>query len=554
MANWGKISAILLACALAGCTTNFNSRLAQASDPQPSRFPSYRLPVKKYELSISWRLEKCLSGAEMEKLGVAKGKPGLVFKVKPDYTSSIVEGPETFVIDYHRMTNRFKIGEMTAEYYQDENKVPTRLLRSINATIEGREPEALKSGIQAVANVAKTVLMLSGGIPAGGANGVRPPNEDASCLKETFDAIADLKAIDGEMEEIADEAKRLENRFTVLKARVVFGKLGKADRRQYEQLAKDMAALVRKRERAEGRAAPLRSLLTYTETFTYQPGRDPSATEPLTADATKAKAFLQKLVTREDAELAEDVKQLAITVKFEANAGEFTSTVITDDQLAVMCGEKDKASQITPCEGVVYREPALGKLVIQAKGADGKYSTISDKAEQLPQVGMFHILPLRSRWGEKNTLSVDFAPIGLPTKVSYKSLEAGGAKMVEAVNQATASALDIATGIRKQNEADAAKEKTPEEKALADLKQQLELADTQAKLVALNKPQDPAEAARARELAALKQEVELADNRAKLRGLTATPDEQAAALTAEIAILRLLKEKKDLEADIREAD
>ncbi len=60
--------------------------------------------------------------------------------------------------------------------------------------------------------------------------------------------------------------------------------------------------------------------------------------------------------------------------------------------------------------------------------------------------------------------------------------------MVKWVNQATASALEIATGIRKQNDADAAKEKTPEEKALADLKQQLDFADTQKKLAALNTP------------------------------------------------------------------
>lgn len=553
MTNRVKVSVIVLACAMSGCTTHLSSRLAQSTDAQPSQFPSYRLPVKKYEFKVSWRLEKCLSGVEMAQAGVPKGKPGLVFKVKPDYTSSIVEGSETFVIDYHHMTNRFKVGELTAEYYQDENKVPTRLLRSINATIEGREPEALKSGIQAVASVAKTVLMLSGGIPAGGTNGVAPANEAASCRTETEKAITNLKAIDGEMEEITEEAKRIENRFTVLKTRVVFNKLSKTDKQQYEQLARDMAALVTRRERAETLAAPLRSLLTYTETFTYQPARDPSVTEPLSAEVSKAKTFLKKLVTRSDAEVDEDVKQLAITVTFKANAGEIINTIILDDQMAVMCGERGKASQITPCGGVVYREPILGELVIQAKGADGNYSMISDEAEQLPQVGVFHILPLRSRWGEKNSLAVDFAPIGLPTRVSYKSLEAGGTKMVESVNQAATTALEIATGIRKQNDSEAAKQKTPEEKALADLKQQLELADTQNKLAAFNKLQDPGEAARARDLAALKQEVEFADNRAKLRALTTTPDEQAAALSAELAILRLLKEKKDLEADIREA-
>ncbi len=356
----------------------------------------------------------------MANLGIAKGKPGLIFNVKPDYTSSIVEGPETFIIDYHRMTNRFKIGELTAEYYQDENKVPTRLLRSINATIEGREPEALKSGIQAVANVAKTVLMLSGGIPAGAVDGAPPRNEPASCRPETRKAIDDLKAIDGEMDDIVAEAKRLDARFALLKTRVVFGKLGKADRQQYEQLAKDMAALIEKQERAEARAAPLRKQLTYGETFTYQPGRDPAWTEPLSAGAIKGVAFLKKLVMRTDAELADDVKQLAITVNFEANAGALKYPIINDDQLAVMCGAKDETSQITPCGGVVYREPILGRLLIKAKGADGAYSTISDKAEQLPQVGRFHVLPLRSRWGEKNSLSVDFAPIGLPTKVYLK--------------------------------------------------------------------------------------------------------------------------------------
>lgn len=553
MAHWEKFSAILLAYALSGCTTHLSSHLAQSTDAQPSKYPSYRLPVKKYEISVSWRLEKCLSGAEMEQAGVSKGKPGLVFKVKPDYTSSIVEGPETFVIDYHRMTNRFKVGELTVEYYQDENKVPARLLRSINATIEGREPEALKSGIQAVANVGKTVLMLSGGIPAGAVAGSKPPNEATSCRSETVKAIADLKAFDGEMEEISEEAERLQNRFTVLKTRVVFGKLGKADRQQYEHLSNDMTALVTRREAVEARVVALRSLLTYTQMFTYQPDRDPSATEPLTANSAKAKNFLQKLVTRSNPELEEDVQQLAITVSFRANADEFTNTIVTSENLAVMCKKRSKASQIAACGGVVYREPVLGKLMIQAKGADDNYSTISDKAEQLPQVGVFRILPLRSRWGEKNSLSVDFAPIGLPTRISYKSIEAGGTKMVETTNQVATSALEIATGIRKQNDADAAKEKTPEEKALADLKQHLEMADTQNKLAALNKPQDPAEAARARELAALKQEVEFADDRAKLRALTATPDEQTAALAAELSILRLLKEKKDLEADIREA-
>jgi len=509
---------LLVTGGLSGCTTNLTAMPEPSSAKGPSYGIPYRLPMKHFEIAVTWEVTKCLSGGEMEGLGLRRDAAGLAYDVKAVHKGSLVEG-ESIVMDYRQMTNRFKTGKLEVTYWQDEEtKRPLRFVKSINGTIEGKEPEALKSGIQTVANLAKTVLTFSGKIPSGASPMVDAPAQPTSCTPDTIRAIQDLATADAELKTIAEEAGAITTRLELLKARAMLGELTPADKDEHASLNAKSDKLAARVTQVTAAQKLLRDRLSYSEKFTF-PGQPDATSKPvvLKPNAKKVEAWLKSLLRQDLAEiLSREAAELKITASLIPVGGDSTR-----QQAEAIACPSTSAGAI--CPGYVYREPVAAQLMVTAPAASGQEVKLVDRIETVPQLGRMRILPLRSRFGEKNGLVADFSIDGTPTKISYEAIEAGGPKMAAAAQDASASALELAGLI-------AGNRKTDEEETAAEEKAKVE---------------------------SLQRQIAIMENQKKLADLQAVPeaaDPESTALTAEIAVLRMKKEKAELEAAIRTAN
>ncbi|HEY0043506.1 MAG TPA: hypothetical protein VGB62_03045 [Allosphingosinicella sp.] len=516
----------LLAGSLGACTTHLTATPEDATTTGPSYGIPYRLPMKQFELAVTWELKQCLTEAEKKQLGLGPQDAGLGYEIEAVHTGQLVEG-ESIVMDYREMTNSFKTGKLDVSYwYDDETKRPLRFVKSINGTIEGKEPEALKSGIGAITNIAKTVLTLSsGGLAAAALTqdkaGIAEPDQappSTACTVETLKALAELKTADAQLKELAEEADSIAARLELLKVRAILGELTEDDKAEI-RIRNDRSDELAERVKALSSAqAVLRRRLSYTQKFAYP--ATPAAPAPediLALDREKTAKWLRTLLeSGHDAALQKELNRFQITASLVPVGGDGKQL----KPQPIAC-PTTRAGPL--CPGYVYREPVAAQLTVTAPGGPHETVTLVDSVESIPQLGRMRILPLRSRWGEKNGLSAEFSIDGTPTRISYDMIEAGGPKMLAAAEDASASALDIATLIAENR-------LSKEEKAAEKEKAQID---------------------------ALQRQIDLAEKRKKLDELKSAPapqDPTATALTAELAILRMQKEKAELLAAMRAAE
>lgn len=163
----------------------------------------------------------------------------------------------------------------------------------------------------------------------------------------------------------------------------------------------------------------------------------------------------------------------------------------------------------TSFNGFVYREPIPARVAVTSE--DGEM--ISELATTAPQYGRVRVLPLRSRFAEKNGLSAQFAQNGLPTKTTYNAYQAGGTAAFQSVGSILDQANIVADRIAANDKAKADKADGAE---LQLVKDKIALLTEQQKLAALEKAPDAEIAERDAELARLRYEVERMELLAKL--------------------------------------
>jgi hypothetical protein len=290
-----------------------------------------------------------------------------------------------------------------------------------------------------------------------------------------------------------------------LRGRLALGILTKNEREQLAKLQDKAKRLATKLERLKADANGYKETLSYSETFTFlpTPGR---RTKVLAGDSTKLAAWHRKLL-RPVAIPSLPVDLFKAESKVEPLLAD---TTCADDSCAVGV-----------VNGFVFRQPAPATLKVVAKANS---ETVIDDKVAVAQFGRLRVLPLRSRWGEKNTLSASFAMDGMPTSVEYKALKAPGVDLFKAGNQAAEGYLAI------RDEIQAAKEER----------------ETAAKTAA--------DAKSKAELDALKQEEAVLEAQAKLDALKKPPNPEIEALEADIAILKLKKEQAELKAALEQKE
>lgn len=392
------------------------------------------------------------------------------FKQLAEISSKMGEG-EALVIDYRKMTGPFKTGKLDIEYWtigEGKEARPTMLVKSINSEIEGREAEAIKAVAGAIGSVAKLALTASGvPLAAGGIIGnSKPP---VVCNEDVLTAIQQINDNDKTLKSIAKMIEKLTLQVTLISGRVVGGKLTTEDDRKLGEAQIAMDQLTEQMDNLVKSTKKLKTFLTYKQSY-------PLAEFDWPQGAVSPMAKLTKKLLPDAGKLAE----LAL------------KAVDFHDSLCKLTADNTKT-----CEAI------KASLVSKANSSeDGE--TISELATTAPQYGRVRVLPLRSRFAEKNGLSAQFAQNGMPTKVTYNAYQAGGAAAFDSTKALFDQANIVADRV-------AANKKAKDEQAkgieLQAIKDEITLLTETQKLAALEKAPDAEIAARDAELAKLRFEV-----------------------------------------------
>ena len=500
--------------ALSACTTSLSVREDTATPTAAMSGIPYQLPEKKASLEVTWTLTAC----HFQDAKQRSARIPVDIEASAALSTSIIEGP-TLVIDYTRMTNRFKSGSLIVDYYVGDDKIPTRIIKSINADIKGEEPAALKSAISAAVKVAKIAIGLPPSLTAKG--GPKDGKPVSACMEDTLESINALKDLQKQNEDDIAKSGKLSARIAVLLARAVGGELTPADEKEAEEIYNTIDVLTALIETRKSAVKVLKDRLSYTEKFDPDIGIE--TVQPFQPNEAKFKKWLSTLVEK-------DLPGPNPVAPFSLN---FTAKMVATKKLPsapeqsgtggrqkrnTYSGSSKVSATTRSWPGYLYRDPINVMVTVKA-GQGTEEKTIIEQIERVPQLGNLRLLPLRSRWGEHNTLIADFAPDGVPTKVEYKTPTASGVAMLESLDSAAGGALEI-SGL---------------------------LADRKAKRKA---ERDGASAAA---LADLKVEVDTLEQRKKLLELQNGPVQEVADLNAQLAVLRLQKEQAELQAAIRNA-
>ena len=517
--------AIAVALLLQGCTTHMVSTGDSGNLPYTEGAP-YRLPIRTFAVDMTWQVKCSMDDDPLTGLK----RLNLSFEQIGAASSSLLEG-EALVIDYRKMTNPFKTGMLDLKYWtigEGKEARPTLLVKSINSEITGQEAEAIKAGVGALGSIANIALSASG-IPlkVGGLGTVAVPLPPG-CDTDVSSATEKLAASDATLKKIAKDIEKKTLRITLISGRVVGGKLTQPDEAELTELTQAVDALADQADTETKTVKKLKQMLSYKQSFPISEFDWPAGTgSPVSDLSRKLEPKAGELAKLASKAVAIDESWCAESDTNKAKCDEVRQLVQTGfgnwDAVVRLTATGPGISEFTPAfsrmtraqleaqsfNGFVFREPVHAKLTVES----GSGKSISELAVTMPQYGRVRVLPLRSRFAEKNGLTADFAQDGLPTAIKYQAYEAGGVKAL----QATQAVFDEAGRVVGLLAADSkAKNAKAEGADLQAVKDRIALLTEQQKLAVLEKTPDPDVSAREAELQQLRFEVERQDLLKKL--------------------------------------
>ncbi|MDZ3833104.1 MAG: hypothetical protein U0S50_14995 [Sphingopyxis sp.] len=488
----GYLAAAVLALLLtSGCKVALTSKADPSAYAVPARGFPYRLPISQFTVTLSWTLKDCPSALPTSDVSTA-------FDVAATYKSDVIEG-ETLSIDYEKLSKPFKTSDLKIEYHEG-----TLILKSINATITGKEPEAIGAAIKLGLNVARIGI----GLPVPGSGGAAPerPNEILLCPPAIAAMVQEMDRAQMRIKRIPDEAQAIEDQLVVLRLRIASNMISPSDRKRFnalqtqaDDLAEELASLKKSLDKIKTR-------LTYSEEWklpeTAVPDKEPKL---FSANSAKLKRWLASVLGDE---VANDVKSDSFHF--------FHSLKPLIAQAE--CDPEHGCPKVEGGSGIIFRDPVQASLLVTTTGAA---KPLLSETVSVAQFGKVRMLGLESDFGESNSLSATFSKDGRLTGGSNKSIEASGVQAIDLAN-------DAASGVLGLIEASRAKREAEEKGTDADVA-----------------------AARKAELDALTHQITMLENQVKLTKLQGPASPDVDALNAELAVLRLQKEKSDLEAAIK---
>jgi hypothetical protein len=323
-----------------------------------------------------------------------------------------------------------------------------------------------------------------------------------------------LKAQNDRIKAITADAKAIGDQLVLARARIAGTTPSRSVSAAIDKLNASAEKLAAELAELSASAATLRSHLSYSETWKF-PEKVADRNGSFNPEESKLTEWLGTLL-KPSLVAGVDRSRFTVGVTLKPLVAEASCP----EENAADTEKEAAECVVNPVSvnGFVFRQPVEATLTVS--GAVNPKPMVS-KTVTAPQLGRFRVLPLRSRWGEKNTLTASFAADGRPTMIEYKAEKAAGVDMLKAAGEAAEAAVGIQARIDAKKTADAAAAK----------------AD--------------AEALKKAELDDLNNQVALLEAKVKLAKLTQPDDPQLAALEAQLAVLRMEKEKSELEAAIR---
>jgi Spy/CpxP family protein refolding chaperone len=529
------------AALVSGCTTHLQTSLdggtpANSGTAQPISGIPYRLPERQITVEARWTLDSC-------KIDPATGDITIGFENAASFSEAIVEGPR-LVIDYMNMTSRFKTGQADVSFWKVGEGATARqtgFIKSFNGEIKGEEPEALKAGIGAVASAAKLALSFTGALPAAGNPDPKqaPPPPKVICNPALFDttpgvqgAIELLKAGKLRLKKISEEAETATARLALIRARTVSA-LTPADQADFDKLNKQIDSLATEKKIIESTSATFRQQNSHSRSVLISDfSQSEKVEEPIVQ--SQSANFVKIMQPQNDS-----IRKLAISAitcnaqvtaseckpqldsaikKIEAEISSKTArakfALLANIQIYdTAAADKFSLGPNVSYRGLVYREPAEVTFWISEPavlGVRGEENIIIKRPVTIPQIGRMILLPLRSRFGEKNGLIAEFDQDGRPNKITYKAYESGGKAAAENLKFGLDEAGSLVNSVRL---ADKAKKAEADGAELAALKNRIALLTEQQKEAELLKEPSAEQQARNTELQLLRFEKERAELR-----------------------------------------
>lgn len=545
-----------LGLAVSGCVTN----LAAVKDDKnlpPVGLP-YQLPRTIVTANMVWMLEKCpIVTVVTDTAGTVKSvtdeadnnlrvmsdgvlraasddagrmptmqevmlaKTEALFKPIGSLTVETVGDDDTYSIDYETLTSGTKTGSIKVEYHEN-----TLMLKSINAKVDGKEAEALKSAFSLVGNVARITM----GGPALVAGAAKFDSNDkvetfSACNDETRSFLAKKLALAEEIKKIETDAARIKAEYTVLAAQLING--APSAPKQLDKLQGDALALQRRLDATKAALTSVNQWLSVEASVKL--GLQHKYNEKLAPQKPKVEALRSRIASDQCRSQAGCFNVETMMEDFTLNAtlrdaqGKTGCIPLPQEQLSDnnRCQLPTRSSRHPDSPprtrtGLVIRQPVTATLAMTQKNG-GK--TIFEKNLMVAQFGVPRTLPLRNGFGESNTLAATFDKNGMPTMIEYTKPRSGTVELLDALDEGAQTLLAIQADRRAADKAATDAEIASAKNELEALQRQRDMIKVQAEIDALER---------------------------------ATPTENE-TLKAEIATLELLKQIAQLKQAIRAA-
>lgn len=527
----GILALPALALATSGCVTSLDAARDNNSAP-PVGLP-YQLPRTQVNANVVWTLESCPiltvvtdaagntvsitneDGAAARKLadssvmftksgaGVAASlqealaQPGdAQFTSTPGFTPETIGG-EFYSIDYEELTNGTKTGSIKVEYHEG-----TLILKSINAKVDGREGEALKSAFSLAGNVARIVMGVPAPVPAA----VTPAKSDknapagakakaskaktevfSACSPDALAFLAEKKALVTAIRGIEAEAAAVSAKLAVLAAqRLAARPDASAVLDGLQVQAFDVQA------RLENAKSALDKINRYlsVEAKVSLPGWDSANkayiyTRPMAPQPNDIIALRQRIVSKACDSRADCMKLGDMTQEFTLTADLATRTGGKGCE-GIATGECAQPMRAIPGEdrkvkrhGLVIRQPVEGVLTLTKAGVA---KPVLERSLMVAQFGVPRTLPLRNGVAESNTLSATFDKNGTPTMIEYTKPRSGAVELLDALDEGAQTILALQAEGRAADKAQAEADIARAKNELEALQRQRDMIKVQAEI------------------------------------------------------------------------
>jgi hypothetical protein len=425
---------------LPGCSTYLNAvRVTPEDKTFKSEGAPYNLSFSQYEITITRRLTSCTNErdeAQMKIVTAAKAT-----------RREAADPSREYVIDFAALRSFFKTTDVAVEYH------PNGTLKSVNASVEDKSAEFLKSSFSAIGKIA----ILSAGAAGDKAQACRSGVTELIVAADNAE-----KDLDKKTAVVANLTAMLTKRVEVATA------LGRARTDQERiELAKQVAALITAKAEVDVAQKTLEAAekeLTYESKAVWPP------------DGSTFEGQLLAPLTLKDIEKWGSPNEEGLEV-LGATTGVW-ALIKPDGPMAghAICNAGDCPGDKTT--GLKFRMPRSGRLLLCSNATcEGKGVVIAQDPGLFSQLGPVMTLPLRNYPLMNQTVVLTFNEAGQPTKVGYTS-QAAAEKLADVANTFVDEYGKVRQARKPKTELDLVKEET-------------ELLEARAKLASAKKTLEP---------------------------------------------------------------